>query len=70
MSERKAHGFHPENALQTARIKSGLQQKDIANLLGCSIRTIQSYESSSPPPYHVIIKMKQYYGCEYSDLFP
>ena len=70
MKKIQAHGFHPESPLQNARIKAGLQQKEAAKLLGCTVRTIQGYEAGSiSPRLPVIIKMKKVYNCEYEDLF-
>ena len=64
-------GEHPENPLQQARIKAGVSQEKIAEILSCDTRTIQRYEAGEIfPNQNILLKMKITYACEIVDLFP
>ena len=64
-------GGHPENPLQQARIKAGVSQEKIAEVLSRDIRTIQRYEAGEQfPDWNELLKMKVRYSCEFADLFP
>ena len=64
-------GGHPENRLQQARIKAGVTQEQIAEILSCDTRTIQRYEAGVlSPNQHTLAVMRRYYGCQLADLFP
>ena len=64
-------GGHPENRLQQARIRAGVSQKKIAEVLACDPRTIQRYEAGEQfPTLPALQKMRACYGCSIADLFP
>ena len=64
-------GRYPENRLQQARIKAGVTQDRIAEVLSCDPRTIQRYEAGTlSPSQHTLSVMQKYYGCRFADLFP
>jgi len=67
----KVGGGHPENPLQSARIRAGVSQEKIAEELSCDPRTIQRYEAGEQfPHWDELLKMKLRYSCEFADLFP
>lgn len=64
-------GGHPESPLQQARIRAGVSQEKVAEVVSCDPRTIQRYEAGKQfPTQEALLKMKTCYGCEFFDLFP
>ena len=64
-------GKYPENRLQQARIKAGLTQEDAAELLDCSTRSGQRYETGKKfPGWDMLERMRICYMCEMADLLP
>ena len=43
-------GGHPENPLQQARIRAGVSQEKVAEVVSCDPRTIQRYEAGEQFP--------------------
>lgn len=71
MKKKKVSGAHPKSPLQQARIKAGLTQEYLAEILDCGTRSVQGYEAGRcDPPLAKLRKMMSLYECEFADLYP
>ena len=70
MKKKKVSGAHPKSPLQQARIKAGLTQEYLAEILDCGTRSVQGYEAGRcDPPLAKLRKMMSLYECEFADLY-
>ena len=57
------------NNLKKIRICNNMSQKELADILNVSYKTISHWENGySEPDFELLIKIKNYFQVEYSDL--
>ena len=50
--------------LASERVRIGLTQQEMADILGCNIRTLWRYETgAAAPPIDLIAKAADHFGC-------
>jgi len=55
--------------LKSLREEKGITQVELAKILNVSYKTISHYETGvSEPPISIIIKLKNFFNCEYEEL--
>lgn len=50
--------------IASERVKAGLEQKDLAEKLGTSVKTVSRWENGEVPPYgQKLVAMRELFGC-------